>query len=363
MPGTLVCKGDSTSDRPHRMSRLLSAPEQLIVLRREQLEKLAGVSPTTALHETNDTAHGHGRPYDIDSFIARNGFEVDGPDAYQGGRRWTFRRSPMCEHHGDGPYLIQFSNGALSAGCHHDSCKWRWCDFRAKYDPSRQSTVTGRDPNPRPPTAREVAPYTPFPVTALPAVVADYVAAGAAAIGCDPAFIALPLLACLARSIGNSRVIRLKRTWTEPAIFWAAIVGKSGTHKTPAIEAAVGHLQRKQSTAIADYKKSLIEYEEREAIYGRQYKRWKQSNNKATDSPPQRPQQPVCERYITVDTTIEALAAILNAQYHGILVVRDELAGWLGGIAEYKSGKGSDLGHWLASWSGVPMTIDRKTGA
>ena len=53
----------------------------------------------------------------------------------------------------------------------------------------------------------------------------------------------------------------------------------------------------------------------------------------------------------------------MNTQYDGILVVRDELAGWLGGIAEYKSGKGSDLGHWLASWSGVPMTIDRKTGA
>ena len=42
---------------------------------------------------------------------------------------------------------------------------------------------------------------------------------------------------------------------------------------------------------------------------------------------------------------------------------RDELAGWLGGIAEYKGGKGSDLGHWLACWSAVPLTVDRKTGA
>ncbi len=45
-----------------------------------------------------------------------------------------------------------------------------------------------------------------------------------------------------------------------------------------------------------------------------------------------------------------------------MLVPRDELAGWLGGIAEYKGGKGSDLGHWLASWSAAPLTVDRKTG-
>jgi hypothetical protein len=57
--------------------------------------------------------------------------------------------------------------------------------------------------------------------------------------------------------------------------------------------------------------------------------------------------------------TIEALAALLAVQFAGLLVLRDEL----GGIAEYKGGKGSDLGHWLASWSRVPLTVDRKTGA
>jgi hypothetical protein len=42
--------------------------------------------------------------------------------------------------------------------------------------------------------------------------------------------------------------------------------------------------------------------------------------------------------------------------------VRDELAGWVNGIGEYKGGKGSDNGHWLATWSGAPMSVDRKTG-
>jgi hypothetical protein len=42
----------------------------------------------------------------------------------------------MCEHHGDGPYLIQWGSGAPCAGCHHDSCKdkWGWRELRAKFE-------------------------------------------------------------------------------------------------------------------------------------------------------------------------------------------------------------------------------------
>jgi hypothetical protein len=36
---------------------------------------------------------------------------------------------------------------------------------------------------------------------------------------------------------------------------------------------------------------------------------------------------------------------------------------WLDGFAEYKGGRGSDTGHWLAMWSGSPLTVDRKTGS
>lgn len=210
-------------------------------------------------------------------------------------------------------------------------------------------------------TAPTIEPYTPFPVAALPAAVAPFVAAAASAIGCDPSFVALPLLACLARAIGNKRVIRLKRTWTEPAILWAAIVGKSGTHKTPAIQTAMQFLQRKQAEAIAQHDEALAQFEQEKALYERDYAAWKRLK-KNTEPPPWPPQEPVCQRYVTTDTTIEALASLLAAQFDGLLVSRDELAGWLGGIAEYKGGKGSDLGHWLASWSAAPLTVDRKTG-
>jgi hypothetical protein len=197
----------------------------------------------------------------------------------------------------------------------------------------------------------------------LPDSLRRYVAATATAIGCDPSFVALPLLCCLATAIGNKRVIRLKRSWSEPAIIWAAIVGKSGTHKTPAIQAAMQFLHYYQNRAIEQHAKEVRKYEDELAVYERDNAAWKTSRKKGPAEPPPRPpQEPVCQRYVTTDVTIEALAVMLSVQPDGLLVVRDELAGWLGGIAEYKGGRGSDLGHWLALWSAGPLTIDRKTG-
>jgi hypothetical protein len=201
----------------------------------------------------------------------------------------------------------------------------------------------------------------PFPVNCLPGVVGAYIVAAAKAIGCDTAFIALPILAALARAIGNSRVIRLKRTWTEPAIIWAAIIGKSGTHKTPSLQAAMKFVEKRQAKSILNHAQKVIDYQAELAQHQRDLDAWKKS--KSTEPPPWKPEEPVCIRYVTSDCTIEALAALLAVQFDGLLVSRDELAGWLAGIAEYKGGKGSDLGHWLAAWSAAPLTVDRKTGA
>ncbi|MCC7085286.1 MAG: DUF3987 domain-containing protein [Pirellulales bacterium] len=209
-------------------------------------------------------------------------------------------------------------------------------------------------------TPKHIAPYVPFPVEVLPGIVGTFVAEAAAAIGCDASFVALPALACLARAIGNKRVIQLKRTWHEPAIVWAAIVGKSGTHKTPALSSATDALQNKQQEATAQHQNALRQHEQDRALYERDYAAWKRS--KTTEPPPWEPVEPTLKRFIVSDVTIEALADRLHQQFDGVLVVRDELAGWLNGIAEYKGGRGSDLGHWLASWSGAPMTVDRKSG-
>jgi hypothetical protein len=369
--GTLVCKGDNTAERPHRFSRIVSSPAAVLPVTLPLLTALAAEVPIAASSPVGDGRKTSFGAFDIDTFIAEHALELDGPEPYQGGQRWVFRRSPLCDHHGDGPFLIQFSNGALAAGCHHNSCTWSWRDLRARFDPRLPPTRGGYgfDRN----TDSNSNPYAPadaglvnfascrtFPVASLPPAVANFIDEASTAIGCEASFVALPVLACLACAVGNSRVIQLKPTWTEPAIVWAAIVGKSGTHKSPALSAATAHLQRKQNQARVDHDEAMASYDVEKAIYERDYQLWKRS--KSDSPPPTAPTEPILRRYIVSDITIEALADRLSGQFDGVLVARDELAGWLDGLAEYKGGKGSDTGHWLATWSAAPMTVDRKTG-
>ena len=66
--------------------------------------------------------------------------------------------------------------------------------------------------------------FEPFPVEFLPEPIRSYIVGGAEALGCDPAFIVMPMLSILASAIGNSRCIKLKESWTEPAILWTAVI-------------------------------------------------------------------------------------------------------------------------------------------
>ena len=82
----------------------------------------------------------------------------------------------------------------------------------------------------------------PFPVGTLPATVRKLVSEGAESIGCDSSFIALPVLSVLGSAIGNSRRAELKKDWQVPPILWTAIVGESGTAKSPALKLSLIHI-------------------------------------------------------------------------------------------------------------------------
>ena len=65
----------------------------------------------------------------------------------------------------------------------------------------------------------------PFPVGALPEPLAKFVKAGATAIGCDPSFIALPMISVCGAAIGNAARVLIKGGWIAPPIIWTCIVG------------------------------------------------------------------------------------------------------------------------------------------
>ena len=140
--GTLACKGDDTPDRPHRMSRILSRPEVLQVVGRSSLEALAAEFPTEPT-PTSRQWNGGQSSLDLGAFVERNHLNVDGPEDWNGrqgiGKRWRLKHSPLCDHGGDGPFILQHASGAISAGCHHNSCNWNWTDLRRVVEPIEQN--------------------------------------------------------------------------------------------------------------------------------------------------------------------------------------------------------------------------------
>jgi hypothetical protein len=168
--------------------------------------------------------------------------------------------------------------------------------------------------------------YRPFPVGTLPDAAAALASEGAAAILCDPVYLALPILTFLGAAIGNSRRLRLKRTYETSPILWTGIVGLSGTAKTPAVRTAM-------SSAYA-HEESL----HRLAKPG---------------------------RFLVGDTTTESLAPLMAANPRGIFCVREELAGWFGSIDRYahtRSACSADQAFLLSAYNGMPHIVDRRTG-
>ncbi|MFO0857075.1 MAG: DUF3987 domain-containing protein [Phycisphaerales bacterium] len=211
--------------------------------------------------------------------------------------------------------------------------------------------------------------FTPFPLHVLPVPIREFCTRSAKSIGCDPSMIIVPLLAAMGAAIGNTSRIELKPGWSEPSIIWAATVAHSGSHKTPAFNAALRLLRRAQDRAFEKFKAELAEWELRSKLYEVEIEAWKRvkgmSDQGKAVNPPEKPVRPTARRFLVSDITTEALAAILHDNQRGVLLARDELAGWISSFDRYaKTGRSSgDAATWLCMHSGEAMTIDRKTGA
>ncbi len=212
-------------------------------------------------------------------------------------------------------------------------------------------------------TSIDSAQFVPFPVDELPEPIRSYIKDGAKAIGCDASYMALSMLSALASAIGNTHRIQLKRSWTEPAIIWTAIVGESGTAKSPALELALRAVRRRQDRALKEYATAMKAWEAEYARWEIEQATWKKDaiRGKTTSDPPEAPERPVCSRTWTDDITTEALVKKLQENPRGLLMVRDELSGWFN-FDRYTGGKGGgDVAKWLEMFGGRSLIVDRKT--
>jgi len=196
--------------------------------------------------------------------------------------------------------------------------------------------------------------WEPFPVALLPEPVGAFVAEAAEALSTDPVFIAFPLLASAAATIGNRRRIELWSGWREPPILWLATVADSGSMKSPAADKSLAFIRARQDAAFKVFRAALADYETEK----REHDRASRRRDAEAAAPPERP---VAERMLVDDVTIEGLGPILEQNPAGVLLARDELSGWIEGFDRYSGGRGGgEAARWLSCYGAAPLTVDRK---
>ena len=202
------------------------------------------------------------------------------------------------------------------------------------------------DPQPDEPDRTRI-PFKPFPLDCLCATLARYAAQVAESIGCCASMVAVPMLSVIGAAIGASRLVEVKPGFTQPAILWTGNIAESGAGKSPAFGAAVGPYYRLEAS--------------HHDLHTEDCERIRQAHENLHGDDKSDPEFPPLPRFVIGDTTIEALAPVLQQNPQGLLLSADELSGWLASFNQYK-GKGADRSHWLNLYDGARLTIDRKTG-
>ena len=130
--GTLAAKGENLAERPHRLAKLLEVPEQLEVVSPAILEGLAAKLPEAP--KTRARPRGD---FDLPSWIAEHKLPVVAEAPWSGGHKWVLSPCPWDAGHADrAAYIVQLSNGAIAAGCHHTGCAERdWPALRDLVEP------------------------------------------------------------------------------------------------------------------------------------------------------------------------------------------------------------------------------------
>jgi hypothetical protein len=206
-----------------------------------------------------------------------------------------------------------------------------------------------------------------FPIEALPASMCDWLLRSARGAGVTPAHVAVPLLGTASSLIGTARRVRACRSWSEPLTMWAAVIGFSGTGKTPGLDVTrrvLSLIERGRKQKIAEMQR---EHDTHAQQAKAEKKKWEKAVAEAIEAKLPAPPKPasatepgpfVAPRLCLSDSTIERLAVLLEARPQGLAFVADELARLFLNMKRYSNGQDNEF--WLEAWNGKNFVVERQ---
>jgi hypothetical protein len=211
----------------------------------------------------------------------------------------------------------------------------------------------------------------PFPTDVFSEPIQRWLERTAHGAGTMVDHVAIPVLGTVSSLIGTARRIAASRSYVQPVASWMAVIGWSGTGKTPGMNPTIRAMSSVSQLPffrklVADLKGN---HDKAVARAAAELRKWQASVKEAADKGEDTPDKPKAAehpgRFIepklyVSDITIEQIAVRLQLRPGRLLVVRDELAAVFLNMSRYANG-GQDNEFWLESWNGLPYHADRKT--
>lgn len=199
-----------------------------------------------------------------------------------------------------------------------------------------------------------------FNASWLPSALSDYAIDQAELIGCSAVNIAMSALTACCAALDDAIQIQPTRHptgWLESARIWTMIVGESGQKKSPGMQCARRPIARIDADLHANSLPEIAAYNDAHDAHRAAVKLWLKDKKGAQPAPPPRP---LHRRAFMNEATIAALADVLCDNPRGLLVYREEMAGWLGSMDAFNRGSGMERAAWIEAYDGGLRVIDRS---
>ena len=201
----------------------------------------------------------------------------------------------------------------------------------------------------------------------LPSAFAPWVSDTWERMQCPPDYPAVAAMVALAGVLGRQIAVgpQAETDWLVIPNLWGLLVGRPGLLKSPAMDAMLTPLKRLAQEAAesfvatqAEHEAALLAHKLRREAVGKTA-RQKLAKDPTADLskelllPP--PEPPQLKRYLSSDSSVEALGELLRQNPDGLLVHRDEIMSLLG------STQSSRLGRiWFAQRSWQTRPVERN---
>jgi hypothetical protein len=239
----------------------------------------------------------------------------------------------------------------------------------ALLDGFRSIANTERWPEPTP-LPNPLPPVDAFDEELLPVALRPWVMDIAHRMQCPVDFPAVAALVGLSSLIGARAVIQPKAhdDWQVVPNLWAAVVGRAGVKKSPALSEALKPLHRLQASEIELWQAAHAAWQLDSKVADMQAEgNERKAKGLATNdpgaarallAPVDTPTEPIARRFVVNDATVEKLGEIMQHNEWGTLSYRDELYGLLTSLD--KQGQEGSRAFYLQSYDGNQgYTFDR----